>query len=132
MPMPERESQGKPELLDAETRSRLPELYSGEEKGLDALAQVKFFTPDSNWYWYASEGSYVDEDGYFDTDKEKVDYLFFGLVSGFEIELGYFSLSELEQAHGPLGLPIERDLDFEPKTLRELKEWHEQQRRQSP
>ena len=41
MPSPERESPGKPELLDAETRSRLPELYSGEEKGLDALEQVK-------------------------------------------------------------------------------------------
>ncbi len=131
MPTPEREPSSKPELLDAETRSRLPELYSGEEKGLDAQAQVKFFTPDSNWYWYASEGSDVDEDGYFDTDKEKVDFLFFGLVSGFEIELGYFSLSQLEEARGPLGLPIERDLYFEPKTLRELKEWHEQQRRQS-
>jgi len=30
-------------------------LYSGEELGLDALAQVKFFTPDSSWTWYASE-----------------------------------------------------------------------------
>ena len=46
------------------------------------------------------------------------------MVSGFEIELGYFSLSELEQVRGPLGLPNERDLDFEQKTLRELKEMH--------
>jgi hypothetical protein len=28
---------------------------SGEELGLDAHAQVKFFTPDSGWTWYASE-----------------------------------------------------------------------------
>ena len=35
-------------LLDPESRERLPELYSGEEKGLDALAQVKFFTP-AHW-----------------------------------------------------------------------------------
>lgn len=129
MPSPEHQPQGRGELLDAETRARLPDLYSQDEKGLDALAQVKFFTPDSNWTWYASEGSYVDEDGYFGTNKEKVDFLFFGLVSGLEIELGYFSLSELEGAHGPLALPIERDLYFEPKTLRELQEWHEQQRR---
>ncbi len=116
------------ELLDAESRARLPELYSGEEKGLDAIAHVKFFTPDSNWSWYASEGSSVDKDGYYDTDKPKVDFIFFGLVSGHEIELGYFSLSELEAARGPLGLPIERDLHFEPRTLRELKELHEQER----
>ena len=31
-------------------------------------------------------------------------------VDGFEKELGYFSLRELESARGPLGLPIERDL----------------------
>ena len=112
-------------LLDPDSRARLPHLYSQEQKGLDALAQVKFFTPDAGWSWYASEGSPVDENGYYDTDKEKVDYFFFGLVVGQEIELGYFALSELEQARGPLGLPIERDLYFEPKTLRELKAQHE-------
>ena len=36
-------------LLDQETRGKLPALYSGEVLGLDAIAQVKFFTPDSNW-----------------------------------------------------------------------------------
>jgi hypothetical protein len=35
-------------------------------------------------------------------------------------------LAELEQVKGPLGLPIERDLSFTPKTLRELKRLHEQ------
>ncbi len=111
-------------LLDAETRARLPQLYSGEAQGLEALAQVKFFTPDSNWTWYATEGSPVDEDGFYDTDKEKVDFIFFGLVSGHEVELGYFALSELEEAKGPLGLPIERDLHFEPTELGELMEQH--------
>ena len=101
-------------LLDQASREKLPQLYSGEEQGLDALAQVKFFTPDSNWTWYASE---------FDGED-----LFFGLVSGFELELGYFSLKELKEALGPLGLPIERDLYFEPKTLKELTEMHKQQR----
>lgn len=98
------------ELLTAEIREKLPELYSTEEQGLEAKAQVKFFTPDSNWTWYASE---------FDGED-----LFFGLVSGFEVELGYFSLSELESARGPMGLPIERDLYFESKSLRELMEFH--------
>src|SRR5947208_514544 len=106
-------------LLDPESRARLPALYSNEELGLDALAQVKFFTPDGSWTWYASEGSAVDEDGYYNTDKEKVDYIFFGMVVGLETELGYFSLSELEGVRGPMGLPIERDLHFQPKSLKE-------------
>ena len=54
--------------------------------------------------------------------------IFFGLVVGFEIELGYFSLAELQSVRGPWGLPIERDLHFEPKTLKELQEMHQQQR----
>jgi len=116
-------------LLDPETRAKLPDLYSNEEKGLEALAQVKFFLPGGSWTWYASEGSPVDEDGYYDTDKEKVDFIFFGLVDGLELEFGYFSLSELESVRSQLGLPIERDLYFEPATLRELKEMHERQRR---
>ena len=91
-------------LLDPDSRARLPHLYSQEQKGLDALAQVKFFTPDAAWSWYASEGSPIDEDGYYDTDKEKVDYFFFGLVVGQAIELGYFALSELEQAQRSAGL----------------------------
>ena len=102
------------ELLTEEIRKKLPELYSGEERGLDALAQVKFFTPDSFWTWYASE---------FDGED-----IFFGLVSGFEVELGYFSLKELESVNGPMGLPIERDLHFEPKSLQELLDFHSQSR----
>lgn len=99
-------------LLDEETKARLPELYSQEEKGWDAVAQVKFFTPAGSWTWYATEFDGQD--------------LFFGLVSGFELELGYFSLSELEGVRGPMGLPIERDLYYQPKPLRELKQLHEQ------
>ena len=112
-------------LLDADSRSRLPALYSQENLGLEAIGQVKFFTPDNSWSWYASEGSPVDDEGLIDTDQEKTDYLFFGLVIGLEGELGYFALSELEGARGPLGLPIERDPHFKPKTLRELQELHE-------
>ena len=102
------------ELLPQAIREKLPPLYANEELGLDALAQVKYFTPDSNWTWYASE---------FDGED-----IFFGLVSGFEVELGYFALSELEGVRGPLGLPIERDLHFEPKTLKELREKHMHER----
>ena len=53
-------------LLTKEILEKLPKLYTQEEKGLEAVAIVKFFTPDSNWTWYATE---------FDGDD-----LFFGLV----------------------------------------------------
>ncbi|SRR5258708_30828187 len=107
-------------LLTKELRTKLPHLYANEEKGMDALALVHYFTPDSSWDWYASEGSPVDEDSYYDTDKKKVDYIFFGLVKGPSVELGYFSLKELSAVRGILGLPVERDLHWEPKTIREL------------
>lgn len=93
-------------LLTKEVLKKLPPLYSQEEKGLDAVAVVKFFTPDSNWTWYATE---------FDGED-----LFFGLVEGFEKEIGYFRLSELKSVKGALGLPIERDMYFKPKSLKEL------------
>ena len=93
-------------LLTKADRRALPPLGANEELGLAALARVKFFTPDSSWTWYASE---------FDGDD-----LFFGLVDGIEPELGYFSLSELQGIRGKLGLPVERDRFFEPRSLREL------------
>lgn len=101
-------------LLDEESRQRLPDLYSSEEYGLEAKAQIKFFTPDAQWTWYASE---------FDGED-----IFFGLVVGLEIELGYFSLSELQSVRGPMNLQIERDLYFEPKTLQTLMEQHKKER----
>jgi hypothetical protein len=90
------------ELLTKELREQLPPLYSQEQEA-DPLVICKFFTPDSTWTWYALEFDGVD--------------VFFGLVIGFEQELGYFLLSELCQARGPLGLPIERDIHFKPTRL---------------
>jgi len=98
-------------LLPASIARKLPPLYSTEEQGLGALAQVKFFTPDAGWTWYASEFDGQDT--------------FFGLVSGLDLELGYFSLSELMEIRGQLGLPVERDLYFKPKSLKELRDYHQ-------
>ena len=86
-------------LLTADLRQRLPALYANEDV-VDPIVEVKFFTPWSNWTWYATE---------FDGED-----LFFGLVQGFEEEWGYFSLAELEECAGPMGLEIEPDLDFKP------------------
>jgi hypothetical protein len=103
-------------LLPKEIRETLPPLYSQDGKGGKAVVHVKFFTPSSGWTWLATEGEPVlDESG-----THEVDYRFFGLVEGHEKELGYFVLSELEEVRGPMGLPIERDLHFKPKTLAEI------------
>lgn len=122
-------------LLDQASRERLPKLYSNENIGLNALAQVKFFTPSSNWTWYASEASAAMNDGTYKSltevdlnDPNIEDVIFFGLVDGFELELGYFSLSELEGVGGGLQLPIERDRHFTPTTLQGLQHKHRKER----
>ena len=102
-------------LLTQEIRKKLPPLYSQDGKGGKAIAQVKYFTPSSSWTWYTTEGEPVLDDS-----GKEVDFRFFGLVDGHCRELGYFVLSELEEVRGPMGLPIERDLYWQPKTLEEI------------
>lgn len=96
------------QLFPDTARCTLPLLYSQEPLGEDAIVFVKFFTPDSSWTWFATE---------FDGEDT-----FFGLVVGMETEMGYFSLAELREARGPLGLSIERDEHFEPQTLAQARE----------
>lgn len=92
-------------LLPKTVRKALPPLYatSGEP---DPIIVAKFVTPDGGWTWYA-----IEFDGH-DT--------FYGLVDGFEKELGYFSLSELLEIRGKLGLPVERDRHFKATRLSAL------------
>jgi Protein of unknown function (DUF2958) len=68
------------------------------------MVGAKFFTPDSRWTWYV-------------TEYDATERVCFGLVDGFEQELGYFELEELEAVRGPLGLRIERDLWWTPAPL---------------
>jgi hypothetical protein len=86
---------------------RMPPLYSQEGTD-DPIVQAKFFTPDSSWTWYVVE--------YYPAER-----LCFGLVDGFERELGYFSVDELESVRGPLGLRIERDLYWKPCLLSQVR-----------
>ncbi|MHC5722574.1 MAG: DUF2958 domain-containing protein [Nostoc sp.] len=94
------------ELLTAEIRAQLPALYA-QEKSSDPIAYVKFFAPDSSWTWYVTE---------FDGED-----IFFGLVQGIQEELGEFSLCDLQEYRGFLGLRIERDLYFVPTPLSHLR-----------
>jgi hypothetical protein len=92
-------------LLTKANLTTLPALYANENNP-EPVAVVKFFTPWSNWTWYAQEFDGKDT--------------FFGLVDGFEKELGYFSLSELESLTGPFGLKVERDRYFTPTKIKDL------------
>ena len=94
-------------LLTKENEKKLPALYAQDGKGKESIAYVKFFTPDSNWTWYA-------------TEYDPVEKVFFGLVQSLDQELGYFTLEQLQSARGSLGLPIERDIHFDPCPLKDV------------
>jgi len=95
-------------LLTKELRKKLPPLYSTENvPENEKIVVVKFFSPWSNYTWYA-----VEFDG-----KDK----FFGLVVGQETEWGYFLLSEMKNAkRGRLPL-VERDKFWRPRKIGDIK-----------
>ncbi len=93
-------------LMTKELKAKFPKIGSTETKKADEVKIIaNYFDPCGSWTWYATE---------FDGED-----LFFGYVRGFDNELGYFSLSELEAVKGPLGIGIERDMHFGEHTLAE-------------
>ena len=98
-------------LMTKELADTIPALYANENvEDHDAVvAKVKLFSPYNGWRWYITE--WEAETG-----------LCFGLVEGFETELGYFSLDELAEVTVFGQVPaVERDLYWEPQTLGEIK-----------
>lgn len=93
-------------LMTKDLRKKLPPLYDQDGKGEEAIAYARFFSPWSGWEWYATE---------FDGED-----MFFGLVNGQYLELGYFRLSKLEGGRGII--TVERDIHFTPKTIGKIKE----------
>jgi hypothetical protein len=94
------------ELIPQELRATIPKLYETEDQK-DPIAYVKLFL--DGWTWYITEFS-IDEN------------ICFGyVVSPFGSELGYFSLSEIQEVKGSLGIGVERDLHFKPQPLSQLK-----------
>lgn len=67
---------------------------------------AKFFDPTGSWTWYLMN-----------QDPNDHDYLW-GIVDGFEVEMGSFSLRELESVKGMMGLGIERDRWFKPVDVK--------------
>jgi hypothetical protein len=96
-------------LIPQTLLSDIPDLYATEGQ-TNPLCHIKLFTPDSCFTWYIIEFSKSDRN------------TCYGYVRGFEDELGYFTLEELESIHGPLGLAIERDFSFAPTPFSTIKE----------
>ena len=92
-----------------DVRPTLPRLYASEGES-DPTVWLKLFTPDANWSWYVIEWDGED--------------LCFGFVVGHDQELGYFSLADIREVRGGLGLPVERDLYFTPCPLSAVRQRH--------
>ena len=98
-------------LMTKELGEKIPALYANENVADydSVLVPVKLFSPYANWTWYVTEWNAETGEC-------------FGLVDGFEKELGYFDLTEMAEATVFGGVPaVERDLYWEPKTLGEIK-----------
>ena len=85
---------------------KLPPLYSQDGKGMDATVHAKFFDPQGSATWYLTEYDPKTGDAFGHADM--------GFGQG---ELGYFNVWEIGQTKGKMGLPMERDMYFDPKSL---------------
>lgn len=120
-------------ILTKENMRRFAHIGSQDGKMDETIVVVKFFTPDSNWTWLATEMSFYD-----DTDNlvevnlklaksdpqwtKKVDLrkvVFFGYVIGLESEWGSFALCDIMDVRGRFGLPVERDVYSDEMDVKE-------------
>ena len=98
-------------LMTKELGDAIPALYANEHVSDfdDVLAPAKLFSPYTGWRWFITEWN--PETG-----------TCFGLVEGFEMEIGYFDLTELAEATVLGSVPaVERDLYWQPKTIGEIR-----------
>jgi hypothetical protein len=75
----------------------------------DPLVHIKLFDPMGSWVWFLIEADPATGEA-------------FGLVKGFEVELGGIDLNELASATTGMRLPIERDIHFKPLPLSTVRE----------
>ncbi|MDT5040620.1 MAG: hypothetical protein QOE51_1605 [Actinoplanes sp.] len=99
--------------MPANVQEAMPELYEQEKLGNSAVVYVKFFLPGTGWSWFA-------------TEFDPLDRICFGYAHNSadpqNAELGYFSLTELEEIRAGGLFRVERDLNWSPISIREVKE----------
>jgi hypothetical protein len=96
------------ELFTKEIKEKAKSQYPLGAEMENQMIVAKFFNPAGAGTWYLMN-----------MDPEDEDYCW-GIVDLFEVEMGSFSKSELENFNGFLGLGIERDLYFETINAKEL------------
>ena len=91
-------------MLTKEVLARLPAIRTDGKS--ESMVQAKWFSPVSGWTCYATEFNPANGHA-------------FGLVEGFETELGYFNVYELAVTFAGPACPmlIERDCYFTPVEL---------------
>ena len=94
-------------LIPEAIKPKLPTLYSTESDP-DPMVYLKFFNPIGRGAWYLTE---------YNAD----DNLAFGYADIGSPEMGYFSITEMEEIVLPFGQKIERDNHFVPVPLSDIK-----------
>lgn len=75
--------------------------------GDNPVAKVKLFNPTGQGTWWIAAYDPATREAY-------------GVAEIFEREAGYIYMPEIAEHIGRFGLPIERDLHYTPRTLREI------------
>lgn len=86
---------------------RLPTDIPPSQPWTEAICKVKLFNPTGIGTWFIA--SYDPETG-----------IAYGVTDLHEREAGYIPIPELVAYRGNFGLPIERDLYYQPQTVAEL------------
>ena len=89
-------------LLTKQLKRVIPDLGTTDNQ-VDRIVYTRFYVPNNNWEWYPFELSNQSD-------------MMYGLVIGFEKEIGYFSEQELLSSKS-----VYRDTSFEPIKWSELK-----------
>ena len=96
-------------LLTKEITKKATKQYD-EGSDMEQMVVAKFFNPIGNGTWYLM--NLADDEDYA-----------WGIVDMFAVEMGSFSMKELQNLELPLNMGIERDKYFEPVKASEL--WNE-------
>lgn len=91
------------QLMTVEIAKTVPGLY-GQDGAEDPTVYAHYFSCVNGWDWWLLEFDGTDEA--------------FGLVEGYDDELGYFSIKEMAELNRQMGFAaVERDEHFSPKPL---------------
>ena len=96
-------------LLTQAQKNKMIKNHNNQDGSKDFKAVIKLFDPTGSATWYLSELNPENN-------------VAFGLCKITDEEFGYVSLDELSTLKVKMGLGIERDLYFTPKTFEEIQE----------